>query len=214
MSKKPEHSSVRSALLKAARNTPLGLFENLTPAGDTASERFNAELEDGTKVVFQRRTTAVQQTDALRQADDGSSQRLPDGTYKLADGTRFTVNGGRIDFGTIMADPDGVEPFREYHAWREVVAIDNPLLTLSDPSSITDVVRFLAPDGNSYYAVQQGVDKPYHAYVVADRALRPLTDGSYPLPAGRSFKVEGGTVHGESLADLKLYAYKSTRLPL
>jgi hypothetical protein len=214
MSDKPQESTVRSALLKAVRNTPLGLFENLTPAGDTASERFNAELEDGTKVVFERRTTAVQQTDVLRQADDGSSAPLPDGTYKLLDGTRFTVIEGRIDFTTILADPDGVEPFREYHAWREVVAIDNPLLTLAEPSTITDVVRFLAPDGNSYYAVQQGTDNPYHAYVVADRVLKPLADGSYPLPAGRSFRVEGGTVRGESLADLKLYSFKSTRLPL
>src|SRR5262249_13197829 len=112
-----------------------------------------------------------------------------------------------------LADPDGVEPFRQYDAWREVVAIDNPIFSLPDPLSITDIVRFVAPDGNTYYAVQKGVDGPYHAYVVVNHALRPLADGKYPLPGGKTFQVESGKVHHASLPDLKTYAYESTRLP-
>ena len=71
----------------------------------------------------------------------------------------------------------------------------------------------MAADDKSYYAVQQGVDKPYQAYVVADQKLKRLADGAYPLPGGRRFKVEGGDITRDTLSDLKVYAYKGTRLP-
>jgi hypothetical protein len=57
------------------------------------------------------------------------------------------------------------------------------------------------------------VDRPYQAYVVVDQVLKALPDGVYPLPGGRRYKVEGGDVHKDSLSDLKVYAYESTRLP-
>lgn len=204
---------VRQALNQAIRGTPLSLFANVTPYGDTASEQVNALLDDGRQVTFQRRTTAVQRTDAFI-ADEGKHAPLTDGEYRLKDGTTFAVVNGAIDFDAVLADPDGVEPFRQYGAWREVVAIDNPLLTLENPAEITDTVRFLADDGNSYYAIQAGVDAPYQAYVVKDRRLTPLSDGTYPLPAGGEFEVSDGFVRAESLSMLKVQAYKSTRLPL
>ena len=57
--------AIRRALEQAVRGTPLSLFDQVTPQGDTASEQFSAVLEDGSKVVFQRRTVAVQRTEAL-----------------------------------------------------------------------------------------------------------------------------------------------------
>ena len=122
----------------------------------------------------------------------GASHQLKDGDYRLKDGAPFRVAGGRIDFDAVLSDPDGVEPFRQYGAWREIVAIDNPLFSLPDPLSITDIVRFVAPDGNSYYAVQKGLNRPYQAYVVVNHALRAPADGEYPLPGGRTFKVASG----------------------
>ena len=207
------HEAIRSALHKAVKGTPLALFTHIVPEGETVSERFNASLADGTTIVFERRTTAVQRTDAFRRADDGAVRALEDGEYRLKDSGSFRVVNGRIDFDAILADPDGVEPFRQYNAWKEVVAIDNPLFSLPDPALVTDLVRFLAPDNQSYYAVQQGVNKPYQAFVVVNHVLKPLADGEYPLPGGRHFKVASGNVHSESLADLKVYAYESTRLP-
>lgn len=78
---------------------------------------------------------------------------------------------------------------------------------------MTDVVRFLGDDGNSYYVVQSGEGANYAAYVVVDRKLRPLDDGTYPLPAGRTFEVTGGSVSPDALARLKVFAQRSTRLP-
>jgi hypothetical protein len=213
MAEDARHDAIVSALRKAVKGSPLALFTHITPEGDTVSERFNAELDDGTTVVFERRTTAAQRTDAFTRAQDGAARQLADGEYRLKDGARFRVVNGRIDFDAVFADPDGVTPFREYHAWKEVVAIDNPLLSLSDPLAVTDVVRFVAPDDKSYYAVQLGVNRPYQAFVVVDHTLKALADGEYPLPGGRRFRVESGHVHEASLADLKVSAYESTRLP-
>jgi hypothetical protein len=205
--------AVRSALHQAVKGTPLALFPHIVPEGETVSERFNATLDDGATIVFERRTTATQRTDAFSRAADGSVHPLKDGEYRLKQGITFRVAGGRIDFDAILKDPDGVEPFRQYGAWKEIVAIENPLFSLADPSLVTDVVRFLAPDDKSYYAVQLGADKPYQAFVVVNHALSPLPDGEYPLPRGKKFRVEHGNVHEGSLADLKVYAYESTRLP-
>jgi hypothetical protein len=205
--------ALRSALHKAVKGTPLALFPHIVPEGETVSERFNATLDDGSTVIFERRTTATQRTDAFLTGADGASQPLPDGEYRLKAGISFRVVSGRLDFDAILKDPDGVEPFRQYDAWKEVVAIENPLFSLPDPSLITDVVRFLAPDDRSYYAVQLGADQPYQAFVVVDHRLQSLADGKYPLPNGQYFKVERGHVHPESLPALKVHAYDSTRLP-
>jgi hypothetical protein len=213
MSDEPRDEAVRSALHKAVKGTPLALFPRIMPDGETVSERFNATLEDGSTVVFERRTTATQRTDAFLLDKDGNVHALKDGEYRLKDGIGFRVVNGRFDFDAILKDPDGVEPFRQYAAWKEVVAIENPLFSLADPARITDVVRFLAPDDKSYYAVQQGADQPYHAYVVVDHRLVALADGDYPMPKGRRFTVQKGLVTEKSLADLKVYAYESTRLP-
>jgi len=213
MSEDARREAVRSALHKAVKGTPLALFPHIVPEGETVSERFNATLDNGSTVVFERRTTATQRTDAFLRSADGKLDTLKDGDYRLKEGINFRVVNGRFDFDAILKDPDGVEPFRQYGAWKEVVAIENPLFSLSDPSLITDVVRFLAPDDKSYYAVQLGANGPYHAYVVVEHQLKALTDGEYPLPGGRRFKVEKGFVHEGSLADLKVYAYESTRLP-
>ncbi len=213
MADDPKHEAIVSALHKAIKGSPLALFERIVPEGDTTSEHFNAELHDGTYVVFERRTTAVQRTDAFSRAKDGSTKPLADGEYRLKAGMKFKVEGGRIDFDALMKDPDGYTPFKEYHAWKEIVAFENPLLSLENPLAITDVLRFVAADDKSYYAVQQGVDRPYQAYVVVDQELKRLPDGVYPLPGGRRFKVEGGHVHPDSLSDLKVYAYEGTRLP-
>jgi len=213
MSDDARRDAVRSALHHAVKGTPLALFPHIVPEGETVSERFNATLDDGSTVVFERRTTATQHTDAFLRSADGKLQALKDGDYRLKEGINFRVVAGRFDFDAILKDPDGVEPFRQYGAWKEVVAIENPLFSLADPSLITDVVRFLAPDDKSYYAVQLGADTPYQAYVVVDHQLKTLTDGEYPLPRGRRFKVVNGAVHEGSLADLKVYAYESTRLP-
>lgn len=214
MTDEARRDAVRSALYQAVKGTPLALFPHIVPEGQTVSERFNATLDDGSTVVFERRTTATQRTDAFIKAEDGAARQLKDGEYRLKQGIRFTVVDGRIDFDAILKDPDGVEPFRQYGAWKEVVAIENPLFSLENPSLITDVVRFLAPDDRSYYAVQLGAGRPYQAFVVVNHALDPLPDGEYPLPGGRRFKVERGHIHDESLPDLKVYAYESTRLPL
>lgn len=213
MSDDARREAVRSALHKAVKGTPLALFPHIVPEGETVSERFNATLDNGSTVVFERRTTATQRTDAFIRSADGKLEALTDGDYRLKEGIDFRVVAGRFDFDAILKDPDGVEPFRQYGAWKEVVAIENPLFSLADPSLITDVVRFLAPDDKSYYAVQLGANGPYHAYVVVDHRLQTLADGEYPLPGGRRFKVEKGQVHEGSLADLKVYAYESTRLP-
>jgi len=205
--------AIRRALGQAVRGTPLSLFDQVTPQGDTATEQFSALLDDGSKVVFQRRTVAVQRTEALLAEDGDRIRALPDGEYRLAEGGTFRVVDGRIDFDAVFADPDGVEPFRQYGAWREVVAIDNPLLSLEDPAAVTDVVRFLADDGRSYYVLQSGQRADYAAYVVVDRKLRRLDDGTYPLPAGRTFEVSGGSVTPESLDKVKVFAQRSTRLP-
>lgn len=205
--------SIRRALSQAVRGTPLSLFDQVTPQGDTRTEQFSAVLDDGSKVVFQRRTVAVQRTEALLAEAGDQVRPLPDGEYRLADGASFRVVEGRIDFDAVFADPDGYEPFRQYGAWREVVAIDNPILSLDDPASVTDVVRFLADDGNSYYVVQSGEGANYAAYVVVDRKLRRLSDGTYPLPAGRTFEISGGSVTPDALAKLKVFAQRSTRLP-
>lgn len=213
MNQTPRDKAILSALHKAVRGTPLALFPRLTADGDTVAELFNAQLDDGTNVVFERRATAIQVSEAFVRGKDGEVHPLKDGDYRLKQGAAFRVSNGRIDFDAVLADPDGVEPFREYGAWREVVAIDNPLFSLPDPLSVTDVVRFVAPDGKTYYAVQTGVDSPYQAYVVENHALRPLADGKYPLPGGKAFRVESGKVHDASLPDLKTCAYAGTRLP-
>ena len=213
MADDPRHDAIVSALHKAIKGTPLELFERIVPEGDTTSEHFNAELADGTPVVFERRTTAAQRTDAFSLAKDGSTKALADGEYRLKGGLAFKIVAGRIDFDAIMKDPNAPTPFKEYHAWKEIVAFENPLLSLENPVGITDVVRFVAADDKSYYAVQQGVQKPYQAYVVVDQKLKRLADGTYPLPGGRKFRVEGGNIHPDSLSDLKVYAYEGTRLP-
>jgi hypothetical protein len=208
----PVHHAILSALHRAVKGTPLALFERVRPGGDTVTESFNALLEDGTEVVFQRRTIAVQRTDALSRGKDGASVPLRDGWHRLKDGIVFEVIQGQIDFEAVLKDPDGYQPFREYAAWKEVVAIDNPLLALSNPLDITDVVRFLAPDGNFYFAVQSGAGRPYQAYVMEGRALRPAADGRYPLSGGRAFSVQGGVLSA-GLNDVKVFAHESTRLP-
>jgi hypothetical protein len=218
MADEARHQAIRSALSKAVKGTPLALFEHLIPVGDTTSGSLRTELDDGSKVVFERRITGVQTTKAFRRTEDGGNPPLEDGEYKLKGGVPFHVVDGRIDFDALLDalvadDPHPQFPFKEYHAWPEVVAIGNPLHSLADPLSVTDVVRFLAPDGNSYYAVQQGLNRPYQAYIVADHALRPLADGDYPLAADRSFKVESGDVQDASLSDVKIFAYQSSRLP-
>jgi hypothetical protein len=207
------HEVIRRALDRVVKRTPLSFFERLIPETDTASERFNAHLDDGSEVVFECRTTALQRTDALRRRKDGANEALPDGEYRLREGPAFRVSDGRIDFDALFADPDGVEPFRQYGAWREVVAIENALLSLPDPAEITDVIRFVAPDGNSYYAVQRGADQPFQAFVAKGRQLESLEDGEFPLPGGRSFSVKAGEVSADSLADVKVCAFDSTRLP-
>ena len=93
------------------------------------------------------------------------------------------------------------------------MAIDNPLFSLPDPTAVTDVVRFLADDGRSYYVVQ-AQEGGYTAYVVEGRQLRALEDGTYPLPAGRTFEVKGGSVADEAIGQIKVFAHRSTRLPL
>lgn len=213
MSDDARRNAVRSALHKVVKGTPLALFPRIVPEGETVSERFNATLDDGSTVVFERRTTATQRTDAFLRSSDGKLHTLKDGEYRLKEGINFRVVNGRFDFDAILKDPDGVEPFRQYGAWKEVVAIENPLFSLPDPSLITDVVRFLAPDDKSYYAVQLGANKPYRAFVVVDHQLKILADGEYPLPGGRRFIVKRGHIQKSSLADLKVYAYESTRLP-
>lgn len=102
--------SIRRALSQAVRGTPLSLFDQVTPQGDTATEQFSAVLDDGSKVVFQRRTVAVQHTEALLAEDGDLVSPLPDGEYRLADGASFRVVEGRIDFDAVFADPDGYEP--------------------------------------------------------------------------------------------------------
>ncbi|MGC1295794.1 MAG: hypothetical protein WA869_12225 [Alloacidobacterium sp.] len=213
MSQEARDKAILSALHKAVRGTPLSLFPRLTSEGDTVSEVFNARLEDGTNVVFERRASAIQVSEAFRLDQDGNPEPLKDGDYLLKDGAPFRVSGGKIDFDAVLADPDGVEPFRQYGAWREVVAIDNPIFSLPDPLLITDIVRFVAPDANSYYAVQKGVDQPYKAYVVVNHALQPLADGEYSLPGEKTYKVANGEVHPDSLANFKAFAHQSTRLP-
>jgi hypothetical protein len=213
MTDEARYEAIRRALDKAVKRTPLSLFGRLTPEGETVAERLTGHLENGTEIVFESRTSAVQRTDALMRKNDGTIVPLADGEYRLRDGPVFRVVDGQIDFEAVFSDPDGTEPFREYHAWHEVVAIENPLLSLADPSEITDVIRFVAPDENSYYAVQHGVGQSYQAFVAERRELKPLTDGEYPLPGGRSFRVEAGDVHPDSLGELKVYAYQSTRLP-
>jgi hypothetical protein len=54
MSDPTREQAIKSALLKAVRGTPLALFQHLRPEGDTTAERFNAQLQDGTNVVFAR----------------------------------------------------------------------------------------------------------------------------------------------------------------
>ena len=213
MSDESRDKAVRSALYKAVKGTPLALFPRVMPEGETVSERFNAKLEDGSTVVFERRTTATQRTDAFLVAKNGKLRVLNDGEYRLKEGIGFRVVNGRFDFDAILKDPDGVEPFRQYGAWKEVVAIENPLFSLANPERITDVVRFLASDDRSYYAVQQGVNQAYRAYVVVDHQLVALKDGDYPVAKGRRFTVKKGLVTKKSLADLKVYAYETTRLP-
>jgi len=213
MSDESRDKAVRSALYKAVKGTPLALFPRVMPEGETVSERFNAKLEDGSTVVFERRTTATQRTDAFLVAKNGKLRALNDGEYRLKEGIGFRVVNGRFDFDAILKDPDGVEPFRQYGAWKEVVAIENPLFSLANPERITDVVRFLASDDRSYYAVQQGVNQAYRAYVVVDHQLVALKDGDYPVAKGRRFTVKKGLVTKKSLADLKVYAYETTRLP-
>jgi hypothetical protein len=213
MSDESRDKAVRSALYKAVKGTPLALFPRVMPEGETVSERFNAKLEDGSTVVFERRTTATQRTDAFLVAKNGKLRALNDGEYRLKEGIGFRVVNGRFDFDAILKDPDGVEPFRQYGAWKEVVAIENPLFSLANPERITDVVRFLASDDRSYYAVQQGVNQAYRAYVVVDHQLVALKDGDYPVAKGRRFTVKKGLVTNKSLADLKVYAYETTRLP-
>lgn len=213
MADDPRHDAIVSALQKVVKGTPLELFQRIVPEGDTTSEHFNAELHDGTPVVFERRTTAAQRTDAFRVAKDGTTKPLLDGEYRLKGGMTFKIVAGKIDFDGIMKDPNAPPRFKEYHAWKEIVAFENPLLSLENPLSITDVVRFVAADDKSYYAVQQGIDQPYQGYVVVDQKLQRLADGAYPLPGGRRFKVEGGDITRDTLSDLKVYAYEGTRLP-
>jgi hypothetical protein len=212
MDKKPTHNAIVSALQRAVKGTPLSLFGRLKPGNDMSSEQFNGLLEDGTEVLFQRRTIAVQQTEALSRNKDGSSQPLPDGAYRLKDGVGFKVVSGRIDFDSVFADPDGVEPFRQYGAWRETVAIDNPLLSLPDPLAVTDVVRFVGADDNFYFAVQTGLNKPYQAYVARNQILERLPDGKFPLPGKGTFQVKDGNVHSRSISALKISAHENTRL--
>jgi hypothetical protein len=154
---------LKSALSKVVQGAPLALFPRIVPEGETVSEHFNATLDDGSTVVFERRTTATQRTDVFLRSADGNVSALKDGQYRLKQGIAFRVADGRFDFDAVFKDPDGVEPFRQYGAWREVVAIENPLFSLPDPSLITDVVRFLAPDDKSYYAVQLGAGQAYLA---------------------------------------------------
>jgi hypothetical protein len=212
MSDKGRDDALRRALQKVVMRTPLSLFERVRPEGDTVTERINAQLSDDTSVVIQRRTIAVQRTDVLRIGKTGAAEPLPDGEYTLKDGITFQVVDGVIDFDQLFSDPNFPEVGPKYQAWHEVVAMD-PLFSLPDPAAITDVIRFAARDGNSYYAVQLGLGQPYQAFVVDARHLRPLADGDYPLPGDRTFRVEDGSVHPKSLADLKAYAYDSTRLP-
>jgi hypothetical protein len=191
--------------------TPLSLFERVRPEGDSIAERFDAQLDDDTSVIFERRTIAIQRTDALLIGKSGTAEPLPDGEYRLKDGITFQVVDGMIDFEQIFSDPNFPEVGPKYNAWHEVVAMD-PLFSL-DPAAITDVIRFVAPDGNSYYAVQRGLEQPYESFIADGRELRVLADGDYSLPGDRTFRVENGAVHANSLADLKAYAHESTRLP-
>jgi hypothetical protein len=105
MSEKSIHNAILGALHKAIKGTPLAFLSRLTPAASTTSEQFNGELDDGSQVLFERRITAIQCTDALRRAKDGSSQPLGDGTYRLKDGSEFRVVDGHINFDLVLGDP-------------------------------------------------------------------------------------------------------------
>src|SRR3954471_10140118 len=107
MSDDVRDGAIRRALGQAVRGTPLSLFDQVTPQGDTATEQFSALLDDGSKVVFQRRTVAVQQTEALLAEDGDRIRALPDGEYRLAEGATFSVVGGRSDFDAGVAHPGG-----------------------------------------------------------------------------------------------------------
>ena len=109
MSDESRDKAVRSALYKAVKGTPLALFPRVMPEGETVSERFNAKLEDGSTVVFERRTTATQRTDAFLVAKNGKLRALNDGEYRLKEGIGFRVVNGRFDFDAILKDPDGHE---------------------------------------------------------------------------------------------------------
>lgn len=206
-------NGIVDALRRAVEHTPLGFLAKLGPAAQSSAEQFNGVLDNGTKVVFRRRTVAVQQTEVLATGADGPGRSLPDGVYRLKEGVPFRVEGGRIDFDLVFKDPDGHEPFRQYGAWRETVAMDNPLLSLPDPLAITDVVRILAPDGEFYFAVQHGAGKAYRAYVMKDRTLAPLEDGRYPLAKNKRFEVSGGALSAKSMAGFSAVAHELTRLP-
>src|SRR3954454_2917818 len=93
MSDDVRDGAIRRALGQAVRGTPLSLFDQVTPQGDTATEQFSALLDDGSKVVFQRRTVAVQQTEALLAEDGDRIRALPAGEYRLA-GWRVRAGGG------------------------------------------------------------------------------------------------------------------------
>lgn len=206
-------NAIVTALRRAVEGTPLGFLAKVGPAAESSSEQFNGLLDDGTKVVFRRRTIAVQQTEVLVTGGGGDGRSLPDGVYRLKDGVPFRVEKGRIDFDQVLRDPDGYEPFRQYGAWRETVAIDNPLLSLPDPMAITDVVRILAPDGLFYFAVQHGAGQPYRAYAMKERRLEPLADGRYPIEKNKRFEVVDGALSPKSLASFSAAAHALSRLP-
>jgi hypothetical protein len=118
-----------------------------------------------------------------------------------------------VNFDAVFKDPDGVEPFRQYGAWREVVAIDSPLLSLPDPLEITDLIRLPATEGRFFFAVQYGEGTAYRAFEVKGRTLEPVADGRYTVDHGTQFAVAEGKIHADSLPGFKAAAHALTRLP-
>lgn len=202
--------AMRAAAGAALGGAPVLLVSHLAFAyADASSDRFTGELNDGRTLVVEVRDVDYNDVQVFVRDEKGEVAFLPDGKYELKDGFAFRVEQNRLSFD--IYDEPG---YRAYHAWREIVANPNPLTSLPDPETVVDYVRYLAPDGRSYYAVQRKGSAAYEAYVVEKERLVRLTSGEYPLPETHAVAgVKEGYFVEESVAALLLAAYESKGVP-
>lgn len=202
-------AAIVAALASAvAVATPLTLFSRLANAtAINSTVRTYERLDDGSELIIINRRQENNAIEVFRRDTESGQAAFPqDGEYRLANGYRFEVVRGTVNADWVASDGGG---FQQYHQQT------NPFSDTAYPTyspEQTDRLRFTDASGEQFLVIQNGLGRPYEAYVVDREGRGRLANpGDYQLGNawGSTFQVrDGGIVEPADLAVLKLGAYE------